>query len=70
MKTTQIVLAILVIIMIASLINYCRDGYFDESIFRVIPGLGGRDLNIYDVAGILCIGWVIYRIIRLKNREK
>ena len=51
MKTTQIVLAILVIIMIASLINYCRDGYFDESIFRVIPGLGGRDLNIYDVAG-------------------
>jgi len=67
MKTAQV---IIVVILIAALINWCRDGYFDESIFRVIPGLGGRELNIYDLAGIICVGWVIYRILRLKNREK
>ena len=70
MKITQVILTILVIIIIASLVNYCRDGYFDESIFRVIPGLGGRDLNIFDLAGIICVGWVIYRIIRLNNHEE
>jgi hypothetical protein len=70
MKTGQIILVIIVVILTASLINYLRDGYFAESIFRVIPGLGGRELSIYDLAGILCVGWVIYRIIRLNNREK
>ena len=67
MKAAQI---IIITLLIACLINWCRQGYFDESIFRVLPGLGGRKLSIYDLAGILCIGWVIYRIIRLKNREE
>ena len=67
MKIAQV---IIVIILIAALINWCRDGYFDESIFRVIPGMGGRKVNFFDIAGLICLGWVIYRIIRLKNREK
>ena len=70
MKITQVILTILVIIIIASLVNYCRDSYFDESIFLVIPGLGGRELNLFDFAGIICIGWVIYKIIRLNNHEE
>ena len=67
MKTAQV---IILIVLIAAIVNWCRDGYFDESIFRTIPGLGGRELSIYDLAGIICVGWVIYRIIRLNNREK
>ena len=61
---------ILVTFLIVCLINFCRQGHFDESIFRSLPFLGGRKISIYDLAGILCICWVIYRIIRLKNREK
>lgn len=63
-------LVIIVTILIASLINWCRQGHFDESIFRALPFLGGREISLYDLAGILCIGWVIYRIMRLKNREE
>ena len=67
MKAIQIVLITLVVVC---LINWCRQGNYDESIFRVLPGLGGREISIYDLAGILCIGWLLYRILRLKNREK
>ena len=58
---------IVVTILIFCLINWCREGYFDEALPRVLPLLGGRDISIYDLAGILCIGWVIYRITRHKN---
>ena len=67
MKAIQIVLITLVVVC---LINWCRQGNYDESIFRVLPGLGGREISIYDLAGILCIGWLLYRILRLTNREK
>lgn len=67
MKAAQIILVTFVIV---SLINWCRQDSFHESLFRVLPALGGRKLSIYDLAGVLCIGWVIYRIMRLKNRDQ
>ena len=67
MKLTAV---ILITFLIICLINFCRDGYFGEALPRVLPFLGGRDISIYDLAGILCIGWVIYRVIRLKNKSK
>jgi len=66
MKAAQIIILIL---LISCLINWCREGHFSESIFRTLPYLGGKEISFFDLAGILCIGWVIYRIVRLKNRE-
>ena len=60
---------ILITFLIICLINWCRQDYFDESIFRVIPGMGGRELSIFDLAEIFCVGWVIYRMMRLKNKS-
>ncbi|MCP4608778.1 MAG: hypothetical protein GY845_08695 [Planctomycetes bacterium] len=67
MKAAQV---ILITFLFFCLINWCRQSYFDEALPRVLPFLGGRDISIYDLAGIFCIGWMIYRIIRLRNRDK
>lgn len=68
MRTSQIVIIVLILIAAAGLINWARA---DETfhIATVFPLLGGYPPGFYDLAGIALIVYAAYRVGRMGGRD-
>ena len=68
MKTWQLSVVVLIVILTFALINWCRaDGTWH--IVQSLPLLGGYQPGIYDVAGLIMLLMVINGIRRIRRKD-
>lgn len=70
MKTSQVVMIVLIVIFAAALINWVRDGDAFH-ISHCVPLLGGYEPGIYDLGALVIAGIAIGGIRRFfRDRDK
>ncbi len=70
MKTSKTVQVVLVILLIAALIGWVRNGRDVGPIARCLPFCGGHRPAFYDLGGLAMLGLGIWGLARLKNAGK
>lgn len=68
MKALKFTILLIVIIV---LINWIRQGNFDGHLPAVMPFLGGKEPSVlFDGGSIICIGIVIWGLLRLARNRR
>ncbi|MBU0718735.1 MAG: hypothetical protein KJ749_10840 [Planctomycetes bacterium] len=68
MKTWQLAVVVLIVILTFALLNWCRDGD-TWHIVQSLPLLGGYQPGIYDVAGLIMLLMVINGIRKIRRKD-
>jgi len=66
MKAAKICLVILLTVIV---INFARQGA-DFHISRILPGLGGDPISLYDIAGLILLCLLVHGIVCIKRNTK